>query len=157
MSGNRKRRIPGAASAASPKKSVPTAAKQALTATLRLPMAGRLTVRWTRFDYDGPFCLGASAIGTIVQMFKAVSHLETMTPAEVFNGGVGKDYGDPAGLPNPEAVRRLQDLQLQDETNISRLSFMGRQRLYGFRRDLDFYPIFWDPEHRIWPSVKKHT
>lgn len=156
MTAKRGRHIPGAAADALPRKSVPAVTK-ALAAVLRLPTDGKLTVRWTRFDYDGPFCLAASSIDTVVTMFKAVSHLESMTPAEVFGGGVGKDYGDPAGLPNQAAVRRLRELSLQDETNISRLSFMGRQRLYGFRRDLEFYAIFWDPDHQIWPSVKRHT
>jgi hypothetical protein len=44
-----------------------------------------------------------------------------------------------------------------DEDQISRLRVTGRGRLYGFRRDERFYALWWDPEHAIYPSPKKHT
>jgi hypothetical protein len=139
-----------------PRKAVPPAAGRA--AAILVPPAGRLIVRWTRFDYDGPFCLARSDVTTIVSMMKRVREIETMAPLEVFKpNGIGVDYGEPGGLPNTIAINRIKYLNLQDETNISRLRISGRERLYGFRRDREFYAIFWDPKHEIWPSELKHT
>jgi hypothetical protein len=80
-----------------------------------------------------------------------------MTPAEVFrpDRNLGKDYGEPANLLNREARRRLEELGLMDETQISRLRFGNTERLYGFRRDAEFYAVFWDLHHAIWPSSKR--
>lgn len=86
------------------RKSVPAAAHQPPGFPPTDP--GLFQVRWTRFDFNGPWCLGKSD---------------------------------------------------SDETNISRLRINGEQRLYGFRRDPKFYVVFWDPEHKIWPSTLKHT
>jgi hypothetical protein len=80
-----------------------------------------------------------------------IRDMEQMTPAQVFRGDPGKDYGDPARLPNRDARDRLSDLGLIDETCISRLRIGSSERLYGFRRDPEFYAIFWDPKHEIWP------
>ena len=44
-----------------------------------------------------------------------------------------------------------------DQTNISRLRCGGKPRLYGFRVDPEFYVVFWDPEHVIYPSLKRNT
>ena len=30
-------------------------------------------------------------------------------------------------------------------------------QLYGFLVDNVFHMLWWDPEHEIWPSRKKHT
>jgi hypothetical protein len=152
----RDKHIPGKSSSGLPRKSVPAAAGKA--AAVLMPSTGRLAIRWTRFDYEGPFCLSRSDMPTWLEVMKQCSSFESMTPMEIFKpGGLGKDYGEPRALPNAVAVERLKQLRLSDETQISRLRFTGRQRLYGVRRDLDFYAIFWDPEHEIWPSTLKHT
>ncbi len=151
----RNKQLPKRAATADPRKAIPAAAGRA--AAVLLPHVGKLTVRWTKFDYEGPFCLSRSSIDTVVQMLKQAANMESMTVLEVFRGDTGKDYGDPERLPNSDAVTRIRELGFNDETNISTLRFSGRQRLYGFRRDNDFYAIFWDPEHEIWPTKLKHT
>lgn len=119
---------------------------------------GNFVVRWTKFDYGGPWCLGVSTSEQIVKMMQRIASFESMTPMEVFKpGGPGVEYGNPAELPNQAARDRLEELRLADETRISRLRFGGPERLFGFRRDPEFYAVFWDPNHEIWPSHKKNT
>ncbi|WP_416901337.1 hypothetical protein [Micromonospora echinospora] len=108
-------------------------------------------VRWNRFDFRGPWCLGASLADELVNLHVRIREMESMTPHQVFCGDPGKDYGDPARLPNRDARFRLQELGFADETRISRLRINGPGRLYGFRRDPEFYAVFWDPKHEIWP------
>jgi hypothetical protein len=71
-----------------PKKAVPAAAKR-----LRrlIPFSeANLVVRWSHFDFDGPWCLSASDAGTIVGLFKQLTQIERMRTAEVWNGHPGK-------------------------------------------------------------------
>lgn len=111
-------------------------------------------VRWNRFDFQGPWCIGMSPADVLVKLMMRLREMESMSPIQVFSGGIGKDYGDPAKLPNPDARARLVELGLADETRISRLRINGAGRLYGFRRDPEFYAVFWDPKHEIWPSSR---
>lgn len=139
-----------------PRKAVPATAAKPQGFPPAAP--GLFVVRWTRFDFHGPWCIGNDP-NRFVELMKRITELERMTPSEVFrpDADLGVDYGDPANLPNEAAKQRLRDLGLMDETCISRLRFGSRPRLYGFRRDPEFYPVFWDPEHVIWPAKKKHT
>jgi len=43
-----------------------------------------------------------------------------------------------------------------DDT-IFRFRLNGEQRLWGFRRSRTFHIVWWDPEHRVYPSEKKRT
>ena len=83
-----------------------------------------------------------------------------MRCAEVFKPGSeeGKIYAIP-DLPNKQARDRIVDLEYDDQTEIARLRISGKRRLYGFLPSggPDFYVLWWDPEHEIWPSTKKRT
>lgn len=81
-----------------------------------------------------------------------------MTVDEVFSqtNGLGKDYPIDK-LPNRVAIDRLIELEYDDTDQISRLRVSGQGRLYGFRERERFYALWWDPQHEIYPSPKKHT
>lgn len=80
-----------------------------------------------------------------------------MRCSEVFKPGsqMGKIY-DAAKLPNKDAIARLIELQYDDQTEIARLRINGKRRLYGFLHDggPDFYVLWWDSEHEVWPSSR---
>lgn len=138
------------------RKSVPASARRPPGFPPAAP--GLFTVRWTRFDFNGPWCLSQSDSTVIVNLMTRLCQMETMTPGEIFApAGPGVDYGDPALLPNSRCYERLTELGLNDETNISRLRINCGQRLFGFRRDPEFYAVFWDPYHKIWPSKLRNT
>lgn len=97
--------------------------------------------------------------GDIVDLMRRVKSFETMRPLEVFGTTktfLGTDYDVPH-IPNSAALDRLSNIGFGDETQISALRIGGQPRLWGFRRDAEFYPVFWDPLHEIYPSPKKHT
>jgi hypothetical protein len=82
-----------------------------------------------------------------------------MSCNEIFHSNTkGKVYAV-AELPTKEARDRLVELDLDDQTEIARIEISARRRLYGFLHNggPDFYALWWDPEHKIWPSKKKHT
>ncbi len=43
-----------------------------------------------------------------------------------------------------------------DET-MFRFRLSGEQRLWGFRKGNVFHVVWWDPEHRVYPTEKAHT
>lgn len=66
-------------------------------------------------------------------------------------------YDDFSKCPNQAAVNRLGAIYEKDGDSIARFRLSGRKRLYGFLIDNQFHIVWWDPEHQIWPSKKKHT
>ena len=117
----------------------------------------RLIIRFDQVDYEGPWSITAASRADLVRIFKAVADFESMTVAEVFNGGhPGMDYST-GDLPKKEATDRLEALALDDQDTISRLRLSGEARLYGFRRGRFFHVLWWDPHHQIWPSTLKNT
>lgn len=51
-----------------------------------------------------------------------------------------------------EAQRRLQCIDLDDMEVISRFRLGNMERLYGFICQHVFFVLWWDPDHRIYPS-----
>jgi hypothetical protein len=114
----------------------------------------RLAWRFCHLDQDGPWPLSGEAFQHLLPSLRS---FEGMTVNELFTqAGRGKDY-DVVKLPNPAAVKRLEELGLDDQTKISRLQVAGAPRLYGFRVGNAFHLVWWDREHEVWPSRLRHT
>jgi hypothetical protein len=56
-----------------------------------------------------------------------------------------------------EAQRRLIDIGRDDCDTLFSLRLAGRQRVWGIRERQVLNLLWWDPEHRVYPSGKKHT
>ncbi len=120
-----------------------------------------MVVRFDIFDVGGPWCLSRAAADLLALLFEKIRHLSKMTMNEVFHQGsgnkrLGKDYPlDKAGFPCDAANRRFRELQYDDEDSISRIEIQGLPRLYGFRRSNEFFALWYDTKHEIWPSSKR--
>lgn len=119
---------------------------------------GLLRVRLGRVDVKGPWCLSGIEPTHLEDLLTRISSFETMRCSDIFAPGSeeGKTYSV-ANLPNKSARNRLIEIDLDDATEIARLRISGKRRLYGFLPDggPDFYALWWDPEHEIWPSAKR--
>ena len=119
---------------------------------------GCLRIRLSHLDVGGPFCLTDIEKAHFVDLIDRVKSLESMKRSVVFAPGSeeGKVYAV-ADLPSKVARDRLVELEYDDQTEIARLRISGERRLYGFIAEgsLDFWALWWDPEHEIWPSSKK--
>jgi len=122
------------------------------------PTQGKVVVQLGRFDTGGPWCLTKITQADHLTLLNRIAAIETMTVQQGFtySDEPGKDY-DLAALPNRDATERLEELEYDDETQISRMRVTGKGRLYGFRRDERFYALCWDSEHEIWPSKLRNT
>lgn len=56
-----------------------------------------------------------------------------------------------------EAKVRLRKLRLDDHDQIFSLHLSGKQRIYGILTEGILKVLWYDPEHEICPSNKKHT
>jgi hypothetical protein len=126
-----------------------------------LPDAGnsddRLCWRFRHADHDSRWCIHQAA-DDLCSILGQLANLESMTVGEAFPGGgyPGKEY-EVESIPTREALDRLEAIGLADMTKISVLRLGGMPRLYGFRDKNIFHVVWWDPQHEIWPSRKKHT
>jgi hypothetical protein len=57
----------------------------------------------------------------------------------------------------PEARKRLSALNLDDYDKLISLRLTGPQRVWGIRNKDILKLLWWDPEHKVYPSFKKHT
>lgn len=117
----------------------------------------RLVWRFREIDAAGdwpPAAIGADAMGDLL---KKMGDFETMTLGEIFKPGSehGKRYVV-EDLPS-RALKRLGEIERDDETEIVRLRCGGRPRLYGFLREHVFHVVWWDAEHEVYPSKKRNT
>lgn len=121
--------------------------------------AARLRFRFDQIDLEGPWCLTNIQKEHHVDLLRRLRELESMTVFEVFNGNnaPGTDYGNVEACPNPALVRRLTEIGRDAIDGVSRIAINGKRRLYGIRTGHEFSILWWDPEHEIWPSRKKHT
>ena len=56
-----------------------------------------------------------------------------------------------------KAQNRAAELQIEDFGKLWRFRFDNLKRLWGIRDQHVFRILWWDPQHRICPSIKKHT
>lgn len=72
------------------------------------------------------------------------------------------NLGDPVKVYDvenlPEHVRdRLVEIGRDELDKVCRLRLSGKARLYGALQGNVFYVLWWDPDHQVFPSRKKHT
>lgn len=56
-----------------------------------------------------------------------------------------------------EARDRLQEIGQADVDELFSLRLTGKQRIWGIRDRYALKILWWDPEHEVCPSPKKHT
>lgn len=120
--------------------------------------ANRLPVRFcfSLCDHDGPWPLHTEESGKLREVLEKVSEWECLSWGEVEASSLYESYGDLTDCPNRQAVNRLVS-EYESLDHIGRFRLAGRERLYGVREGGDFFILWWDPRHEVWPSPKKHT
>jgi hypothetical protein len=76
-----------------------------------------------------------------------------MTWSEILVGSKKQNHSIKVTSLCPEAQARLRDLRLLVEDVVS-LRLSSRERVYGYLENGVLIVLWWDPEHRICPSLK---
>lgn len=117
-----------------------------------------MAFRWSLegFDWSGPYSvahMGAEElVGTIISHLQA---FETMTWGEI-EGPTGSHFVALTDL-EKAARKRLPQINMQDVDQIFSLRCGGKPRIWGVRDIAVLRVLWWDPDHLICPSQKKHT
>ncbi|WP_319778402.1 hypothetical protein [Maridesulfovibrio sp.] len=81
---------------------------------------------------------------------------EKQTIAEIFHEKQQYNHAVPVGRLVPRAQARLNTLKIKVDA-LYRLRFGGKPRLWGILKGNIFQILWFDPQHQVCPSEKKHT
>lgn len=143
-----------------PKKTKQTV-QQAKKESKQLPVStnGKPHFRYDYIDKNGKFAFDVerSEFDTHEFMSKMINY-SRMTWDEIkrqTHGKRGKSkhhYLDPKGL-SKEAKDRLEVMELADYVDdLYSFAFAGMLRIVGIKIEDNFYVLWYDPEHRVYPS-----
>ena len=85
-----------------------------------------------------------------------LAEMEKTTWADIVSRGAGNGrrmhHAQPIESLCPEARARLRQLNLDDRDEMFRFRLGGKLRLWGFLDGDIFYPVWWDPDHKVYPT-----
>ena len=105
-------------------------------------------------DLEGPWCWSKMAQADVVSVAKRLANLESMTWQDILGK---RDHGVPLDDLSTEAQRRLTALSRDDLDELLSLHVNGLKRVWGIRHGDVVRLLWWDPNHDVCPSPKKHT
>ena len=107
-----------------------------------------------QIDFEGRWGWGKIEIKFFIEtILKKLKHYETMAWSEVEGSN---SHFIPVNQIDKFAKDRLRNRHLFVEQLFS-LRITGKKRVWGYREKKIFYLLWWDPEHQVCPSYKRHT
>jgi hypothetical protein len=112
--------------------------------------------RFYQLDWDGPWGWRDIEVEKWQEIFYKLGHFETRTWADI--KGDGNNHAvEIQSCPNPEVPKRLAEIHLDDIDELFSLRLSGKERVWGILEAHILKILWWDPNHEVWPSTKKHT
>ena len=129
--------------------------KPRIDSTLKNPMDQNPVWQVGILDVDGPW--GWNTIEKELffkNILPKVINFETMFWKEIL-----KRYNHEVQVSeiSPKAQMRLTQLDLDNTESLVSLRLSGSERIWGIRVDNILQILWWDPNHQVYPSLKKHT
>jgi len=107
-------------------------------------------------DWDGPWGWRDIKANQWQQILQKLGYFETRTWADIKSDGNNHAVFI-QNCPNPETLKRLTEIHLDDIEELFSLRLSGKERIWGILDNHIFKILWWDPNHEVWPSTKKHT
>ncbi len=115
---------------------------------------GRPVWRFGMIDHEGPWKW--EIVGRdLTRVMKRLGGLESQTFAELRSSG--DHHSIEADRLSQQAKKRLRELQRDDIDQVWSFRVTARKRVIALIDDNVFNLLWWDPEHEVCPSNKKHT
>ncbi|WP_419659698.1 hypothetical protein Dvar_00190 [Desulfosarcina variabilis str. Montpellier] len=140
-----------------PKISKDPGSKKHVRATNQFANYDRMQPVWrvSSLDIGGPWCWkGISKEVVWTAIHQKIAEFEEMTWYDIKRNG---SHSIPIYNLCPQAKQRLSEIQLDDIDEIFSLRLTGRQRIFGIKHNEVLKILWWDPDHQVCPSQKKHT
>lgn len=112
--------------------------------------------RLSHIDWDGPWCPTKCLETGMREILTRLAQFETMTWVQIKSNTGSHTVGAEHII--KRARQRLTERNLDEwADHLTSLRMGGKERLWGFLRAGIFHALWWDPEHEVFPSTKKHT
>ena len=106
-------------------------------------------------DHGGGWSWADVSSEDIYRVAQVCKDLESMRALELLS--TRRNKAIPFTSLAPEAQRRLTDIGLDDYDKLWELRVAALARIWGICQEHIFYLVWWDPDHEVCPSPKKHT
>ena len=113
--------------------------------------------RVSRMELADPYGWQKLTIEEARRVIIRLGHFESMTWNEILVGANKQNHSVSIDGLSKEARNRLEELQLDDLDELLSLRISGEERVWGILQEGVVLVLWWDPEHRVCPSLKKHT
>ena len=100
------------------------------------------------------FTTDSCSIDALKKVLERVRNFETMTWGEIEGN---RHHSIQKDILSKDAKDRLVKIKLGDIDEVFSLAIDGRKRVIGIRERDVFKFLWWDPDHRVCPSVIRHT
>lgn len=111
--------------------------------------------RADQMDMDGPWSWTSFAVAGLPKLLGQIFEAQKLTWQE--HGKHGSHSVSVEKLV-PTARKRLSDLKRDDLADLYSLRLLGgRPRIWGIKDRNFLHLLWWDPNHAVCPSLKKHT
>jgi hypothetical protein len=94
---------------------------------------------------------------TVMYIKEKLSSFETMTWREILLDSKKQNHSVSINVLSPNAKRRLVEIGQDDIDELISLRLSGKERIWGILDRGTLNLLWWDPEHLVCPSLKKHT
>ena len=107
-----------------------------------------------QMDRDGQWGWDHFHPSQIQEVFQKIFEYQKLSWQDLRNNG--SHFVDREGLCS-EAQKRLTQLQKEDLDQLFSLRLTGRKRIWGIKEGNILWLLWWDPNHEVCLSHKKHT
>ncbi len=106
-------------------------------------------------DFDGEYGWKKVEIKTLFrEIIPKLRQFESMKWGEI--EGEDSHFVD-VDKCSTEAQKRLKRIKLDDLEQLFSLRIGGKKRIFGWREKSVFHVLWWDPDHKVYPSKMKYT
>lgn len=114
-----------------------------------------MTWRFNAVDRAGPYSWAAlDDPAKFKQIIEHLSRCETLSEQDLARGG---SHSIELHKLSKEARDRLVELKLDDVDSLFSIRCSGKERVFCIHRQQYLRVLWYDPEHSVCPSPKKHT
>lgn len=110
--------------------------------------------QFSLMDMDGDFSCAKITSDDWLIILERMREWETMTWSSISGH---RDHAISIETLSTEAQKRLMQINMDDIDEVFSLHIDGKKRLIGIRDRNIFRVLWWDKEHKVCPSHKKHT
>lgn len=113
--------------------------------------------RISKMEFSDPFGWHILDANGIVSILEKLANFETMTWREILLDAKKQNHNVSVDKLIKEAQDRLTEISLDDLDELTSLHLTGKGRVWGIIDQGVMNLLWWDPEHQVCPSHKKHT